>query len=364
MSGNTTGRAGTTTSSTDSGQGSESLSDAFVAVAAKGVATQGSASRVEAPKGSAQLLVRRSTRTASSRAASVQANAQNPPVVLVDAPPGGKRKLGYAYQVLDPLPEAVESSTRPLAPTGNGGGFRDTVTPQLGSTAGIGRKRSATSAAHRPGHLGKRLASAADFSPTHFVEPVSDVPMLEANSPFHQPPSPMAIVPEVVAQTDEPQRVATPFSSPISQNPLLQREASVAINTPSPSRRRPQPFRTQDSNAAWAAAEGLFPVQEGFTAPGYVPAQIVGGVSYTVRSPRVCSPRSQQPAAQRASVGRQLFAEYAGTGIRSDIPQQHSAAQEVQLQQQLASLDSRLQQQAAYPDVRVCIPLLFAHTLT
>jgi hypothetical protein len=343
MSGNTADRATTTTSSTDSGQGSEPLSDAFVAVAAGGASIQGSVRRVEAPRGSAQFLIRR-----SARVASVQANTV---MEIVDAPPGGKRRIGYAYQILDPLPEDGPS-IRQIAPAGNGGGFRDTVTPQLGPITGSGRKRSATSAASGSGRHGptsKRLASAADFSPTHFDEPVSDAPIPEQQP---QPSSPMAIEPEVPAQVRGSQHVTTPFSSPISQNPLFQRGAPVATHTPSPSRRRPQPFRTQDGNAAWAAAEGLLPIQEGFTAPGYVPAQIVGGVTYTVRSPQARSPQAHQPIAQRASIGRQLFAEYAGTGIQDDIPQQHSAARAIDVQQQLASQGSRLQQQAAFQDVR------------
>ena len=59
----------------------------------------------------------------------------------------------------------------------------------------------------------------------------------------------------------------------------------MADLTPSLSRRRPHVFRTQDSNAAWAAAQGLLPIGEGFTAPGYVPAHLVGGIRYSVRSP-------------------------------------------------------------------------------
>jgi hypothetical protein len=59
------------------------------------------------------------------------------------------------------------------------------------------------------------------------------------------------------------------------------------IQTPSPRR---LPFRTQNSDVAWAAAEGLLPIPEGFTAPGYVQAHVVGGVTYTVRSPQARRP--------------------------------------------------------------------------
>jgi hypothetical protein len=80
----------------------------------------------------------------------------------------------------------------------------------------------------------------------------------------------------------------------------------MVIETPSP-HRRSATFRTRDGNSAWAAAEGLLPITEGFTAPGYVPTQVVGGISYSVRSP------SRHPfSAPRPHVGRQLFEDYLG----------------------------------------------------
>ena len=367
----------TTTSSTNSGQGSEPLSDPFIAVAVAGVSEPVPGLRVEAPKGAGQLLIRRSQRVASSRSRSRptgQASASNVSATeFVDAPPGGKRKVGYAYQVLDPVSEEA-------GPTGNADSLRDITTPQLGSASGAGRKRSATSAASGSGRHGpssKRLASAADFSPTHFDEPLSDAPMPERPSthrpdlpspqlpsphqpsdflqrpPPHQPanfPSSMTFRQEVPTHGGS-QRVGTPFSSPISQNPLLRRETPVPVQTPSPSRRRPPPFRTQDSNTAWAAAEGLLPIREGFTAPGYAPAHIVGGISYTVRSPHAHSPQTHQPVAQQASVGRQLFAEYAGN--QSNVPQQLPAAKGPDLQQQLASQVPHFKQQTISQDVRL-----------
>jgi hypothetical protein len=101
MSGN---MEGTATSSTDSGQGSEPLSDAFVATeatAAGGRSNRDSSRMVQAPESSDRFFVRRSSRVASSRSQSVQVRAPNAPVVeVVDALPGGKRRVGYAYEVL------------------------------------------------------------------------------------------------------------------------------------------------------------------------------------------------------------------------------------------------------------------------
>lgn len=62
--------------------------------------------------------------------------------------------------------------------------------------------------------------------------------------------------------------------------------------TPSPSRGRSASFRTQDSNAARAAAGGLLLIPERFTALGYV------------------------PALARAN-GRQFFADYSSMGIQT-----------------------------------------------
>ena len=110
MSGNT---EGTTTTSTDSGQGSEPLSDTFVATVVGGRSKRDSSKSkvVEAPESSDRLFVRRSARRASSRSHSVQASASNPSVLeVVDALPGGKRRVGYAYEVL----EAVNEDPEPL----------------------------------------------------------------------------------------------------------------------------------------------------------------------------------------------------------------------------------------------------------
>ena len=318
---------------------------------------------VEAPESSDQLFVRRSARVASSRSHSVQASASNLSVVeVVDALPGGKRKVGYAYEVLEAIVEEPGPSIGPVVPAGNASSLRDAATPQHGATAG--RKRSATSAAPVSGHRGpifKRLASAADFSPTHFNEPVSDgpfPPLLASHLPA--PPSPRhhsnlpltsTRMPDAPRVTESSRRPITPILSPISQNPLLRGPGTpMDVQTPSP--RRP-PFRTQDSNAAWAAAEGLFPIPEGFTAPGYVPANVVGGVTYTVRSPQGLSPRMHRLSAQPVSVGRQLFAEFTGAGFRGS-EEQRGEPQEAVLPQQKASQPRamlRLPQQFASQEI-------------
>lgn len=82
--------------------------------------------------------------------------------------------------------------------------------------------------------------------------------------------------------------------------PLLQQ------HTPSPFRRAQSHFRTQDGMAAWAVAEGMRPIGEDFRAPGFVPAPLVGGVTYTVRSPQGRSPTLPQ----RSYSGRRLFPDH------------------------------------------------------
>jgi hypothetical protein len=271
---------------------------------------------------------------------------------FVEAPPGGKRKISYAYQVLQPIGEESGVPSSSVGPVGNAGGLRDTATPQLVSATAMtifaGRKRSATSAAagsgrRAPGH--RHLASAADFSPTHFSEPVSDGPIPPPQSSHRREPSSPHPPTNLPSPMDVDRRFATPISSPIYQNPLLQRGAPVAAQTPSPLRRAPPILRTQDSNAVWAAAEGLRPIQEGFTAPGYMPARLVGGITYTVRSPHPRSPQVNPPTTQRMSVARQLFADYASTGMQGNNLQQQSAAQDIGLQQQTASQRPQFQQQ-------------------
>ena len=76
-------------------------------------------------------------------------------------------------------------------------------------------------------------------------------------------------------------------------------------------------FHTQDGDAAWAVAQRLQPIQEGFLVPGYVPSRLVGGVTYVAHSPWEHSPATHQPVT--ASMGRQLFLGY------HNLPQQMSS---------------------------------------
>ena len=83
----------------------------------------------------------------------------------------------------------AEHSVRSEGPSGNAGGPQDTTTPQVISvtspTSVVSCKRTATcdapgSNCNSPGPSG--LASAANFSPTHFEEPMSDglLPLVDA----------------------------------------------------------------------------------------------------------------------------------------------------------------------------------------
>jgi hypothetical protein len=354
MSGNT---EGTTTSSTDSGQSSEPLLDAFVATVVGGRSKHDSSKSkiVEAPESSDRLFIRRSARRASSRSHSVQASASNPSVLeVVDALPGGKRRVGYAYEVLQAVNEDPELSIRPVILAGNASSLRDTATPQHGLSASGKCSATSTAPASGPrGPISKCLASAADFSPTHFDEPLSDAPippLLTSHphvlpSPHHHsncslPRTQVPVAPQAIVS---PRRAETPVSSPISQNPLLRKGPGTPmdIQTPSP---RCLPFRTQNSDVAWAAAEGLLLIPEGFTAPGYVPAHVVGGVTYTVRSPQ-----ARRPSVQPASMGRQLCTEYTVEGMQ-DNGERCLESQENVLPQQTASqpwATLNLQQQIA-----------------
>lgn len=107
MSDAAAGRTVATTSSTDSGQGSGPLSDPFVAVEAGDVSTLGSVMRVEAPGGSSQLLVHRSSRVASSKSHLPWATASVSVSDVVVAPAGGRRKPR--------IPEPVLEETAPVA---------------------------------------------------------------------------------------------------------------------------------------------------------------------------------------------------------------------------------------------------------
>ena len=103
-----------------------------------------------APEGFSQLLARVASSRSSSR--SLQASASNTSLPsIVEALPGGKINLGYAYQVLQLVVEEIGQSSRPTDAAGNASGFWDLATPQRGLLVGplnfMGRKRAATSTA-------------------------------------------------------------------------------------------------------------------------------------------------------------------------------------------------------------------------
>jgi hypothetical protein len=195
--------------------------------------------------------------------------------------------------VLPPVVEETAGLSRhiggPAGSFGNADGFRDIATPQVDPEAPndipVGRKRSATGTAPgtpgtpRRGRNPARRASAADFSPTHFVKPQSDVPIPQegALEDHHD---------LALAMRTTPTRSRTQMSTLLSLNPLLQtrRNNDTVTHTPLPTNSQSHRYRTSDANVAWAAVEGLVPIPKGFAAPGYVPA-IVGGMSFEVRTP-------------------------------------------------------------------------------
>jgi hypothetical protein len=170
--------------STVSDQGSEPLSDVYIAVEATKSMKKGmSRWTVKALEGSIQLEVRRSTCVASARSKSYQVATLAP--MLIKAPPGMKPSAGYQYQVLPSVEEQIERPFRHsgglIDPSGKVDGSRDIFPIQASSKVSTevitSRKQSATSNA--PGSLDQvcnpaHLASAVDFSPSHFIEPLSD----------------------------------------------------------------------------------------------------------------------------------------------------------------------------------------------
>ncbi|KAF8810200.1 hypothetical protein BYT27DRAFT_7092855 [Phlegmacium glaucopus] len=259
----------------DSGHGSGPLSDAFVAEVV-GNPRPGSSRCIAAPLNVSQLEVHRSIRVAS-RSQSAQY-----------APPGTRRAVSNALPSLveaspslhAPSPSLRAQFAAPSDPTGNAGDFRGIDIPQVSleparSNFG-GRKCSATSDAHRLPRQARGPSAYRSPSPSHFRPPAHVLPSVHPN-----PTTP----PRSIQSQCSAVNVA-PLSSPIDSNPLLQSRLDPSIHTPSPARRLSTSFHTRDSNAAWAAAEGLLPICDAFKAPGYVPAHIVGGISYNVHSPR------------------------------------------------------------------------------
>ena len=313
-------RSNTTAPSSSSGNGSDPLSEAFVAVQAeRSEGGGGPGSRVKAPQGAVHLEVRRSSRltTSSSRHASQQPATKSK---FIKAPPGVKPATGYEYEVLSPLQEGSGDLADQLA--GSSGervvldSLRDVGTTHASPKAPVarssGRKRAATSEPqdssrrHRnPSHL----ASAADFPDDHWIEPNSegenallgpwggeapagapDNRVPAGSESRRQPDSPMQTVPSTPVQGG----IANPESSPITHNPLLQKEPQTPGR--SPSKCNTVTFRTNDPDTAWMMAEGLAPIGDGFHAPGFLRSNIVGGVTYNVTSPKAPSPSRARKA--------------------------------------------------------------------
>ena len=138
--------------------------------------------------------------------------------------------------MLSPTAEEPGHSATPASPAGNVSGFWDAAIPQTGPMVStpnlVNCKRSATSAALGSAHqapMVRHLASAADFSPTHFDKPASEdhISMLKPLQPPPALPSlnlqPDPLSPMKVESRPEtaPQQPTTPFSSPVSQNLLI-----------------------------------------------------------------------------------------------------------------------------------------------
>jgi hypothetical protein len=263
----------------DSGHGSSSLTDAFIAEE-ETCPRAGKDRWVVA----SHMIEQMEVRWSSCVAALVRPTpAAVPPMTLVKAPPGGQRTVGYLYQELPLIVEETMGLSdhvgEPTGLSGNADGFWDVGIPQVDpgphNNVPAGRKclvTSATPGTPRRGRNPMHRASALDFSPTHFVEPQSDtlIPQQHLASPMRTSPAHSAVH----------------MSTPMSQNPLLQSHGSNSNVThmPLPMGSQLHRYRTTDANTAWAVAEGLIPIPEGSAPPGFVPA-IVGGMSYEVCTP-------------------------------------------------------------------------------
>jgi hypothetical protein len=248
----------------------------------------------------------------SARAVSAKASTSR--LTLIKAPPGVRPSVGYQYEVLPPAEEqgdkAPELLDEPEDVSGKAAGSRDSAVIQAGSkvlqAAKVGRKRAATSEA--PGasertltRIPPPLASAADFSPTHFDEPQSGG-LLDAwhdgtgtNTQAAEQwatgvggklPSPMAVEPRALtrAEKGKGKAAATPGSSPVVKNPFRHQSTQDV-------------YHTRNADAAWSVAQGLVPAGDEHHPAGYTP---VGGVTYKVVSPKD----------RGLSVGRRLFSQY------------------------------------------------------
>lgn len=282
-------KSGTTTKSTDTGLGSASLLDPFVAILVPEVTT-GLRCRIRAPEGFSVMEVQHSTWVAAARSKSV--------LWLV---------VEEDLDVQEPF-----QSCKLLGSTGNMAGLQDTINSQLiPSIAGTrlgGRKRSASGAAPgsvRYGHNPNKLASVDDFPLGHFDEPNSD-DHIQLRSPRQSSVqlSPMRVDPDIPADIRRPD--VSPISSTISLN-LLLKSAEPNECMPSPQRHPSTPEHSHDSNKVRTDMEGLIPVGEGFKAPGYVP---VGNIAYKIHSPRLEGLYGGKSDSVVSTRGRSLFVEH------------------------------------------------------
>jgi hypothetical protein len=185
----------------------------------------------------------------------------------IKAPPGVRPSAGYRYEVLLPVEEQGEKAPELLGEledvSGKVGDFRDITVIQAGSKAlpvmKVGRKRAATSEA--PGasertQIPPPLASAADFSPTHFDETQSGglldawqdemATNVQAAEPWvtgvgGKLPSPMAVEPRALtwAEKGKGKAAVTPGSSPVVKNPFRHQSMQDV-------------YRTRNADAAWS----------------------------------------------------------------------------------------------------------------
>lgn len=140
----------------------------------------------------------------------------------------------------------------------------------------------------------------------HFNEPQSDAPILQENvlDAHHDPTSPRRTDLNTPTHSGGSGINPIPISSPIFLNPLLQRNNVTSVHTPSPAGQQSGSYRTCNGNEAWAVAEGLILISEGFNAPGYAPV-LVGGISF-----EVCLPRLQHQSTEGSNMGRRLSGEH------------------------------------------------------
>ena len=146
-------KLGMTADSTNSRQGSEPLSDPYVAVKVNKGRMKRASYQMKAPEGAGQLDIWHSAHIASTRSKSALVTPPGP--ALINTPPGIKPSVGYKYQALLSVSEnSMEVSRqlgRPMDAFGNAGGSWDTAMTQanlkVSMAVTMGCKQSATSEA-------------------------------------------------------------------------------------------------------------------------------------------------------------------------------------------------------------------------